>query len=296
MVSVNQHFRSKEKSPGWLERSGIKKGTFSLNKRLKPSPDSKKNTESNNLQHKSSLFVTWAESFIFAGSSALLFHIANLFPIYWYFSFIALIPFLYRTTKATPNESLRLGILFGFSFFMISASSAIPTSLLLFIIKSLLGTGIFTLFTWAVVYINNRYGFKPVLVSLLWTGLEMTLFKLGFAIGFLPEAVIAHPFFHGLVVLFGFVTVSAIIVLLNSLLVLVITNHLLKKRPYGKAIEEEARKSYLPVTRNFINKIIYLTFADRAPPQTSIHSLKMQDANPIVKTVRQNSHSTPSGF
>ncbi len=63
------------------------------------------------------LLAFWAESFIFAGSSAILLLIANLFSSCWYFSFFALAPFLYRIIKAAPIESLRLGSLLGLSFF-----------------------------------------------------------------------------------------------------------------------------------------------------------------------------------
>ncbi|MGB2981514.1 MAG: hypothetical protein WBC77_09725, partial [Candidatus Zixiibacteriota bacterium] len=69
-----------------------------------------------------SVLATWARSFIFAGGSALLLLVANLFPDYWYFSFFALTPFLYRIIKATPGESFRLGLLFGLSFFGASAT------------------------------------------------------------------------------------------------------------------------------------------------------------------------------
>ena len=58
---------------------------------------------------ESSPLAAWAESFMFAGTSALLLLVANLFPHYWYVSFFALTPFLYRIIKASPGESLRLG-------------------------------------------------------------------------------------------------------------------------------------------------------------------------------------------
>jgi len=74
-----------------------------------------------------------AANFLFAGSSAFLLLCANLFPDFWYLSFFALTPFLWRIVKVENPELCRrtdsktafqLGFLFGFSFF--SYLSSIP--------------------------------------------------------------------------------------------------------------------------------------------------------------------------
>jgi apolipoprotein N-acyltransferase len=221
--------------------------------------------------------VTWAESFIFAGTSALLLLIANLFPDYWYFSFFALTPFLYRIIKATPKESLRLGFLFGLSFFAVSEFGsigfvgAIHESPLL---KLISGTLLFALFGWAVGWARKHLGFYPSIVALLWVGLEIGLVKLGFINGLFGEAKLSppqagfstHPFFHAIVGLFGFLTVSAIIVLLNSLLVLLIVKTLELTRPRGKTIQEEKRIWDLSSTPGLFTQKVYLVPEGRAPP------------------------------
>jgi apolipoprotein N-acyltransferase len=220
--------------------------------------------------------VTWAESFIFAGGSALLLLVANLFPNYWYFSFFALTPFLYRIIKASPSESLRLGILFGFSFFAVSKFGSIgfvgaiprlwrdvPHELPL---KLISGTALFGLFGWAVCWARQRWGFSPSIVALLWVGLEIGLVKLGFVDGLFGEAKLSHPFFGGLVTLFGFLTVSAIIVLLNSLLVLLIVKTLELTRPRGKTIQEEKRIWDVSSTPGLFAQRVYLVPEGRAPP------------------------------
>lgn len=217
-------------------------------------------------------FVAWAESFIFAGSSALLLLIANLFPHYWYVSFFALTPFLYRIiritcgerSRTTPSESLRLGFLFGLSFFAVSLVDTRITSPFPSVLMLLFGTGLFALFGWAVGWARNRWGFYPSLVALLWVGVELGLVKLGMnqngsylsvasGIG-IPEAEgqarFSHPlvvseanlFFHALVGLFGFLTVSAIIVLFNSLLVLLFLKTLELTRPRGKTLQKEKKR------------------------------------------------------
>ncbi|MCK4385398.1 MAG: hypothetical protein KAW52_03955, partial [candidate division Zixibacteria bacterium] len=211
-------------------------------------------------------FVSWAESFIFAGSSALLLHLVNLFPEYWYVSFFALTPFLFRIIKAAPSESLRLGFLFGLSFFAVSVIDSPMSSPHPSVLKLLCGTGLFALFGWAVGWARHRWGFNPSIVALLWVGLEMGLVKLGFVSGLvvnevnllLGQSEFSHPFFGGLVALFGLLTVSAIIVLLNSLLVLLILKTLAIKIPRGKTVQEDERILDLLSTLGFFAQKVYL--------------------------------------
>ncbi len=212
------------------------------------------------------LLVTWAESFIFAGSSALLLLVVNLLPQYWYVSFFALTPFLLRIIKARPSESLRLGFLFGLSFFTVSvidSPSAYPFPPLL---KLLCGAGLFALFGWSVGWARHRWGFNPAIVALLWVGLEIGLVRLGLVGGLLGEADLSQPFFGGLVTLFGFLAVSAIIVLLNSLLVLLILKTLSLKIPRGKIVQEDERRTDLFSTPWFVTQRVYLVPEGRAPP------------------------------
>lgn len=213
-----------------------------------------------------SFLVTWAEDFIFAGSSALLLLIVNLFPAYWYFSFCALTPFLYKIIKATPSESLRLGFLFGLSFFGVSLLDFPMSSLLPSLLKLILGAGIFAFFGWTVGWARQRWGFYPSIVALLWVGLEIGLVKFGFVDGLFGEAEFSHPFFGGLVGLFGFLAVSAIIVLLNSLLVLLIVKTLEVTRPRGKTVHEEKRIWDFSSTSGAFAQKVYLVPEGRAPP------------------------------
>jgi len=269
MVSVYRYFRSEEKLLGWLRRSIIKMGTSS-DRCSKQSPDSKKITESNN--HNSSLLATWAESFIFAGSSALLLLLTSLFPAYWYFSFFALVPFLYRIIKATPTESLRLGSLFGISFFAVSVIDSLPTSPLHSVFKILMGTGLFAVFGWAVGWARKHWGFYPSIVAMLWVGLEITLMKLGFTGGLLVQDEFSNPFLHGLVGLFGFLIVSVIIVILNSLLVLAIVKTLVATRSKADIVKEVKRKWQFSFICYFAVKKIYTVPEGRAPPFCKILS------------------------
>ncbi|MGB2769148.1 MAG: hypothetical protein WBC88_05420 [Candidatus Zixiibacteriota bacterium] len=165
------------------------------------------------------LFVNLAEDFLYSGASALLLLIANLFPGYWYLSFIALFPFLWKISKACPREALRLGFLLGFIFFTISNLDALLAAPASAVLKILGGTLLFALWGWAVGKAKQLCGFNPIIVSTLWVFFELGLIKLGYTSGFVTHSVPSAPFLLRLLTLFGFAVISSVIVLLNSLLV-----------------------------------------------------------------------------
>ncbi len=219
--------------------------------------------------------ATWSEDYIFAGSSAFLLLVANLFPDYWFVSFFALTPFLYRIVKATPSGSLRLGFLFGLLFFGGLVVDSLMISPLLSLVKLFCGTALSTLFAWTLGWARERWGFNPFILLFLWVGLQMGLMRLGmnqngsypgFEGGLLGEARFSHSFFGGLVTLFGSLMVSAIIVLLNSLLVLAIVKILQVARHRGKTVQEDERISSLFCTPGLFSQRVYLVPESRAPP------------------------------
>jgi uncharacterized membrane protein len=210
--------------------------------------------------------TAWAESFIFAGSSALLLLIANLFTQYWYFSFFALVPFLYRIIKASPSESLRLGFLLGISYFGALTSNLFITSPLDSVLKIFTGTVLFTLFGWSVGWARQRWGFNPSLVALLWVGLETVLVKLGLAGGLIRGGELSNPFLHSLIGLFGFLVISALIVLLNSLLVLAIVKTVTANRSRDERKSEVDKTWNYFFIHNLLAERVYLVPEGRAPP------------------------------
>jgi apolipoprotein N-acyltransferase len=216
-----------------------------------------------------SMLTAWAQSFLFAGSSALLLSVANRFPDYWYFSFFALTPFLYRIIKATPVESLRLGFIFGLSFFGASATGSAGISPFITIIRLLAGTALLGFFGWTVGWARQRWGFNPSLVAVLWVGLEMGLANLGLGVELFGETAFSQPFLHGLVGLFGLLAASAVIVLLNSLLALAITKAVKAARTGVRRASESVRTWDLLFAFNFSTQKAYLVPEGRAPPLNS---------------------------
>ncbi len=215
---------------------------------------------------RSSGLAVWAENFLFAGSSALLLLIAGLRQDHWYLSFFALTPFLYRILRGTPGESLRLGLLLGLSFFGASSIPSLFVSPAAALVRLFGGTALFALFGWMVGRARRHWGFSPPIVAVLWMGLEIGLTKFGLTGGFLGGAGSSHPFLHSLAGLLGFLAVSAIIVFLNSLLVLAIVRTLEAARRWGDQSARKKRTWNLSFTRNLFAEKVYLVPEGRAPP------------------------------
>ena len=270
MVSVNWQARPRGKWIGLFKRQRLGKRKPSVDNCLEPFPGIRRVRGSRKLNYNHSLIVSWAESFIFAGSSALLLLLTNFFPHYWYLSFFALVPFLFRIIKTTPNESLRLGFLLGISFFAVSVTDSLPISPIPSLLKLLLGTGLFAVFGWTVGWARKHWGFYPSIVAILWIGLELGVMKLGVAGGLFGRIETSHPLLQNLITLLGFLTVSVIIVLLNSLLVLAIVKTLELTKPKEKSTQEKKNRWLLSFTRNLSAKKVYVVPEGRAPPLLSV--------------------------
>ena len=157
--------------------------------------------------------------FLFAGASALLLLCANLFPDFWLVSSLALFPLLYRIIAAGPVRAMRLGFLFGLSFLGVSLSNLFPAAPLTSFFRICCGTTLFALFGWAVAWGRRRFGFNPLVIALLWIALELGVIRLGFSHGLLAEGRVTQPAFGGMAALFGFLSISFLIVFLNSILI-----------------------------------------------------------------------------
>jgi len=167
----------------------------------------------------SRFFSGVAEDFLYSGTSALFLLVANLFPSYWYFSFIALFPFLWKVNRASAKEAFRLGFLLGLTFFTFWSLDSFSLAPVSTILKILGGTFLFALWGWAVGLIKQYFGFNPIIVSGLWVFFELVLIKLGYTSGILTHSTFSTPFILRLATLFGFGIISFIVVLLNSFLI-----------------------------------------------------------------------------
>lgn len=162
--------------------------------------------------------TSWAGDFVFAGTSAALLLIINLFPNFWFLSFLALLPFIYRSSRSSVRHALRMGLIFGVTYFLnaeINTLTIDPGAALLNLFAGIALAGILGL---AIGFAGRRWGTNPVLMALIWTGFQFACIRLTGVGTFFGNIEITLPLFRTLSALFGFIIVSLIIVLANTLL------------------------------------------------------------------------------
>ena len=221
-----------------------------------------------NAKTKSSRAV-WCESFLFAGISALLLLLAGFFSEYSFLSLVALTPFLYRISKAGMSESIRLGFLLGLAFLSVTLANSLVTDPLPALLKLLYGTALFTLFAWTLFRARTVFGFNPIITALIWVGFELAAVKLGLVRGLLGSAEFSNQYLNGLVILFGFIIVSFVIVLLNSLLLIAIEKAVSLAEARGTASCESGRIWDLCFSPGLFVQKCYLVPDVRGPPCTT---------------------------
>jgi apolipoprotein N-acyltransferase len=210
--------------------------------------------------------VAWAEDFLFAGTSALLLLVAALWPTWWYLAFLAFIPFLHRVVSSTPTQAIRLGFLFGASYLAVSLIGPLYVSPGESLPRLILGTSVLAGFGWSVASAQRRWGFNPLTTALLWVGFELILIKSGFAHGFFAGMEIGSGFLAKAAVLFGFLTISFVIVLINAILVLAIETAIAAAQARG-AVYPKSERSWDPfLIPGLAKQVAYSFHQGRAPP------------------------------
>ena len=164
-------------------------------------------SESPEASRRESDIYWWAVTFLYAGSSALLLLIANLFTGYWLLSVVALAPFLYRVIRVHPARSFRLGLILGLAFFGVNFANDLIIFQFSAMGRILIGSFAFAVFGWVTGTVQRRLGFSPIITAVLWVALELALIGLGFQRYILLDVS---------------VMISFAIVLLNSLFLVVV--------------------------------------------------------------------------
>jgi apolipoprotein N-acyltransferase len=96
--------------------------------------------------------------------------------------------------------------------------------------------------------------------------LETGLRRLGFGGGVFGESGFSHPFLHGFAGLLGFLAVSALIVALNSFLVLAVLGTLEMIRVGKKAVGGDQTTWGVIPACSLVTDKVYLVSESRAPP------------------------------
>ena len=202
--------------------------------------------------------------------SALLLSLADLIPAYWYLSFVALIPFLYKVTRASDAEAVRLGFLFGLALFGVRIADSLASSLLGAASVFLLGIGIFAGFGWTVARARRYWGFNALVVALIWVVFEVGLVWLGLARTVFPEAGLTTGFLCKAAVLFGFLAASFIIVLFNALLLAAFDAVVSLARARGQAVTEGEGIWDLLSPPGLVAQRLLLVAEGRGPPRLKV--------------------------
>lgn len=162
-----------------------------------------------------------AESFLYAGSSAIMLSISRIYPELWFISLFALVPFLWRAVDTTLTGSVGLGVLLASSYCL--ATIPIGHDNILGVLSRLAVLNILlVLYAVSVNRASKFVGFNAVLIALLWLPVEHLLgnyagLSLSHALSESDSSLIIR-----LGSLFGMLIVSFAIVLLNSLLLIAI--------------------------------------------------------------------------
>jgi len=217
----------------------------------------------------------WAESFLYAASTAVILLIISLFPDCRYLAFIALVPLLYRIFHADINEATRLGIILGLCYLSVLLSDSILIFKTISVLIFLIGVGLFVPFSRSAVRTKNRLGFNPIIIALLWAGFELILLELGLTDGFFNKIYQSSSIFAAITIVCGLLGVSLIVVIINTVLLitlektlsLVKTRVLAKRKCVRSWILFKCVRSWILFTEPgiFTNKN-YLMTSKRDPP------------------------------
>ncbi|MBI5867161.1 MAG: hypothetical protein HZB43_02530 [candidate division Zixibacteria bacterium] len=215
-----------------------------------------------------------ASCFLYAGASALLLLLAHASNC-WYLSFVALIPFLYKSNRSNEAIGLKLGFFMGLSFLTVSGIDTLVTTPWIALLRISIGTALFSLFGWTLARVRHHWGFQPVLAALLWVALEAGLMQTGFDNGLFAETELSLsvPMWHSIATLFGCLIVALIIVLINSLLLAALETAVAIVRARGHLTTEGKSNWDLILSPGLVTQSLRLVSEERGPPPTAIQQL-----------------------
>ena len=208
-----------------------------------------------------------AEDFLYGGSSALLLLFINLFDSYWFLCFVALLPLIVRLSRASMFSAIRTGILFGFCYLVTASLNSIHVTPLLTCLKIFAGLVLILILSGLTTWIRKRFGFNPLILAVFWAFLDYGLDGLGITPGILGRIPLSVPIFGAISTLFGFVIVSFIIVLANSLLLLAIEKIVGSIKTIRKDFPAEPFVWRVLLHKYGYSKILNLVPEVRGPPE-----------------------------
>jgi hypothetical protein len=204
------------------------------------------------------------ESFLCAGSSALLISAAHLYSEFWFVSLFALIPFLWRAIRVSLFESIVLGGLLAasYSFVAFRLESWATPGAFLFTLVGLIA--LFALYGTVVNRIKKHLGFNVIFIAALWLPVEYALSHYA-GLGNL-FAISANESSLLLGSLFGMLMISFVIVLINSLILIILRQVAQVLFSRGTLSIPDDKKAYPPFKEIILERRWYYFPDVRAPP------------------------------
>jgi apolipoprotein N-acyltransferase len=219
--------------------------------------------------------IRFLESFLCAGTSALLIAAAHLYPVkqampaLWWLSLVALTPFLWRAVKASLIDSIVLGAFLALSYCFV----AFPVHSLLvsgqFLVKLLAFNLLFVFYAVAVNRIGKHIGFNAIFIAALWLPLEYALSHYaGLGSIFALSITDSSPSYR-IASLFGLLMISFVVVLVNTLLLIFFKRVVEALRSKVNYPIRVVKKAYPPFKEILRGRRWFSSPDVRAPPVAS---------------------------
>jgi hypothetical protein len=201
-----------------------------------------------------------------AGASALLLSIAHLRPQFWFISFFALLPFLWRLRRLNAGRAVTLGITLAVFFVLGNCADDLIGAPKTFLVK-LLSFGVaFGFFAYIVRRATRKLGFDPLFVALVWLPIEFVLIRFAGLESIFTIADSGSPFIVRFCALFGVLLGSLVVLWSNSFLLLIIQRVGDRMPSRSRAPVEILQPAFASVTKEVSEGGSYSLPHVRAPP------------------------------
>jgi apolipoprotein N-acyltransferase len=210
------------------------------------------------------------ERFLWAGSSALLLCLAALYPELRFLLLIALIPFLWDCIVSDGRGALILGVTLALCYTWVTCFTDLWYTPGVFLTRLLLLAAIFSLYGLAVNRLARYVGFNAVFIALLWLPLEYTLEHLTGFQSISSVLVDRSALILRIGSLFGLLTVSFVIVLINALILICFKRVVETLRCKAACASKILKKDYPPFEEILLERFRYFFSDIRSPPSYSV--------------------------
>jgi apolipoprotein N-acyltransferase len=206
------------------------------------------------------------ESFLCAGSSALLISAAHVFPELWFFSLFALVPLLWRAIRGNLLESGILGgmlaVSYAFVAFRIESWASLGNHLIA--LASLIF--LFAIYSALVNRISKHLGFNAIFIAALWLPLEYTMSHWVNPVCIFPVSLNESNLVLRFGSLFGLLMVSFVIVVVNALILISVRRIAQELQSRDSHTIPDHNYAFAPFGKLYLERNWY-SFPDvRAPP------------------------------